>query len=436
MGSMDLLQQATFAAKAGNKAEARRLLVQLTQSEPNHETAWLWLFAIADSPEEALFCLEKVLEINPSNDQAQSHLKGTLLQVGVKACQAGDKEQGRTLLGRVLDLDPVNEQASLWLAAIADAPEEALRHLQRVLETNPQNERALSGVHYYSSLLFRPKPRTETGWTCPLCAAQQPESHEQCPSCKAILHLRDPELFLVNPGLDTPRLKEAIVRFDYLLGHPQPEMDEFSLHWHLALAHLNLKQFEESVTHLRVAVGVGKETQELRQQLDELLRHRDAFETGLPSSKLDSAIVKTPWQSLTILIVETQPSIRKLVSLTMKRSGFKVMEAADGYEMAQILQGGIQPDLVFLQYEVPGANGYQLCQMLRNQPQMHDVPVVLMAMKDGFLHRLRGRWAGCTDFLTKPFDVEELLAMVRKHCEAKLFPEGKPTTSSSNQQLS
>jgi twitching motility two-component system response regulator PilG len=427
-GSAELVQQAVSAAKIGNTAEARRLLVQLTQAEPDNETAWLWLSGVAESPQEALFCLDKVLELNPANERAKANLPGLRLQAGVASCQAGEKDTGRQLLQQVVAQDSGNEQAWLWLAAITDAPDEAIKYLERVLEINPANERAMSGIRYYRSLQPPPPPVT-AAWTCPLCWATADESHSQCPQCKAILHLRDPDLFLFNPGLDITKVKEGILRMDYTLAQPPPGTDDFLLHLHMGLGHLNLRQFEEGVTHLRVALQVGKETQELRQQVDELLRHKTQFE-ATPSSSIREAPVKVPWASLTIMVVETQPAIRKLANLTLKRSGFRVLEAADSYEMGQLLQTGSEPDLVFLQFELPGANGYQLCQMLRNNPRTQQVPIILISTKDGFLHRLRGRWAGCTDFLTKPFAPEDLLGMVRKYCEAKLFPSGKPPSSS------
>lgn len=425
--SADLIQLAASAARTGHTDEARRHLVQLTQREPDNDTAWFWLFGMAESPQEALFCLEKALAINPGHERALAQLKTVRLQAGVAACQAGEKELGRKLLGQVLEEDPASEQAWLWLAALAEAPDEAIAYLQRVLEINPENERALSGINYYRSLPPPTPPVTEAAWHCPLCHYPHEQPQTQCPSCKGILHVQDPELFLVNPGLDPVKAREAMLRYDYILANPAEGTNEFMLHYNLALAHLNLRHFDEGVTHLRVAVSVGKDTHELRQQLDELLRFREHFDR-VPGSTLNEAVPKMAWATLTILVVETQPNIRKLVSLTMKRSGFKVLEAANAYELGQTLQVGV-PDLVFLQFELSGANGYQVCQMLRNNAQLQTVPVVLMSTKEGFLHRLRGRWSGCSDFITKPFEPEDLLRMVRKHCEAKLFPVGKPPSS-------
>jgi hypothetical protein len=67
----DRLQQGIAALKAGNKEQARQLLIQATQANPQNEQAWLWLSGAVESDSERLICLNKVLEINPNNEPAQ-----------------------------------------------------------------------------------------------------------------------------------------------------------------------------------------------------------------------------------------------------------------------------------------------------------------------------------------------------------------------------
>jgi tetratricopeptide (TPR) repeat protein len=72
----DLRQRGIAAAKAGQKEEARQLLQQSLRIEPNNESAWLWLASVARDQRERLFSLQKVLEINPTNDTARKALEG------------------------------------------------------------------------------------------------------------------------------------------------------------------------------------------------------------------------------------------------------------------------------------------------------------------------------------------------------------------------
>ncbi|MCS7081251.1 MAG: response regulator [Chloracidobacterium sp.] len=76
-----LLQQAIESAKAGNKARARSLLIEVTEADPNSEIAWMWRASLSLTPKDAAWCLTKVLAINPANRQAQDWLdKIRLLQ--------------------------------------------------------------------------------------------------------------------------------------------------------------------------------------------------------------------------------------------------------------------------------------------------------------------------------------------------------------------
>ena len=73
--SENLLQQGIIALRAKRKDEARRLLEQVVQSNPDSEQGWLWLSGAVDTPEERRFCMGQILAINPNNSQAQKGLK-------------------------------------------------------------------------------------------------------------------------------------------------------------------------------------------------------------------------------------------------------------------------------------------------------------------------------------------------------------------------
>ena len=70
----ELRQQGIREAKAGHKDEARELLQQSIRLDPDNEAAWLWLASVARDNRERVFCLEKLLEINPENDTARKAL--------------------------------------------------------------------------------------------------------------------------------------------------------------------------------------------------------------------------------------------------------------------------------------------------------------------------------------------------------------------------
>src|SRR5215212_5323427 len=71
---IDLLQQGIIAARAGNREEARALLMQVVEADERNEQAWLWLAGVVDAPEDIRTCLQNVLDLNPANQQAQQGL--------------------------------------------------------------------------------------------------------------------------------------------------------------------------------------------------------------------------------------------------------------------------------------------------------------------------------------------------------------------------
>ena len=116
----------------------------------------------------------------------------------------------------------------------------------------------------------------------------------------------------------------------------------------------------------------------------------------------------------TVLVVDDSPTIRKVVELTLRREQIRVLGAADGLAALAIVADE-NPDLVLLDIMLPRMDGYQICQIIRRNPGFKKLPIVMLSGKDGLFDRIRGRLAGSSEYLTKPFDPDELVRTVRKH---------------------
>jgi twitching motility two-component system response regulator PilG len=68
---------------------------------------------------------------------------------------------------------------------------------------------------------------------------------------------------------------------------------------------------------------------------------------------------------------------------------------------------------------LPRMDGYQICQIIRRNKEYKKLPVIMLSGKDGLFDRVRGRLAGSTEYITKPFDPNELVRVVRKHLTRK-----------------
>jgi twitching motility two-component system response regulator PilG len=120
-----------------------------------------------------------------------------------------------------------------------------------------------------------------------------------------------------------------------------------------------------------------------------------------------------------VMIVDDSPTVCKIVSITLKKRGFDVQTAADGVE-AMALIATDQPDLILLDITMPRMDGYQLCKLIKGYPQTKTIPVIMLSGKDGFFDRVRGKLVGCSDYITKPFDPEMLVAAVERFLPAPM----------------
>jgi DNA-binding response OmpR family regulator len=110
----------------------------------------------------------------------------------------------------------------------------------------------------------------------------------------------------------------------------------------------------------------------------------------------------------TILVVDDEATIREVVSRYLERDGFRVLEAADGFEALDAIKE-VQPDLIVLDLMLPGIDGLTLTQHLRQDRQ---VPIIMLTAKGEASDRIRGLDLGADDYITKPFSPQEVVSRV------------------------
>ncbi|WP_017319353.1 response regulator transcription factor [Mastigocladopsis repens] len=113
-----------------------------------------------------------------------------------------------------------------------------------------------------------------------------------------------------------------------------------------------------------------------------------------------------------ILLVEDEVKLARFVELELSYEGYKVSVAYDGLTGLTAARES-HPDLVILDWMLPGLSGLEICRRLRSTG--NQVPIILLTAKDEVSDRVAGLDAGADDYVVKPFSVEELLARVRAH---------------------
>ncbi|WP_411342817.1 response regulator transcription factor [Paenibacillus sp. WLX1005] len=109
-----------------------------------------------------------------------------------------------------------------------------------------------------------------------------------------------------------------------------------------------------------------------------------------------------------ILIVEDEPGIARVLSAYLKKASFEVIHAADGITALELFKQH-QPALVVLDVMLPGMDGWELLQLIREQGAC---PVIMLTARDGIEDRLSGLDGGADDYMTKPFMPEEVVARI------------------------
>ena len=113
-----------------------------------------------------------------------------------------------------------------------------------------------------------------------------------------------------------------------------------------------------------------------------------------------------------ILLVEDEPAIQELISLNITQAGHSLLKAFSA-EQAQNLLKNVTPDLILMDWMLPGTSGYDLVRKLKSDGGTRNIPIIMLTAKDGEHDKVRSLEAGVDDYVTKPFSPRELNARIK-----------------------
>ena len=239
---------------------------------------------------------------------------------------------------------------------------------------------------------------------CLFCDAKNEVQSIVCHSCRGVLILSDLEMILDNQEADKEMIGNAVYQLEHEREDRELDIDEIKL---LALGHFNLGNLPKGLSYLIEAaklnpddIVLSSQVNALKIRLSEIEKQKDHQE-AMP-------------KNLTIFVVDDSATVRKLIAGKLEKSGHEVVCAVDGIDALHKMSEVI-PDLVLLDINMPRMDGYQVCKMIRANDSTKDVPVVMISGKDGFFDKVRGRMAGTTGYITKPFGPETLMKTVETY---------------------
>ena len=113
-----------------------------------------------------------------------------------------------------------------------------------------------------------------------------------------------------------------------------------------------------------------------------------------------------------VLIVEDEAAIHQLLSYNLEAEGFRTRVVETGEEVhSAIIEE--QPDLVLLDWMLPGLSGIDVCRMIRSRPETQKLPIIMLTARGEEAERVRGLATGADDYVVKPFSISEVMARIR-----------------------
>ncbi len=112
------------------------------------------------------------------------------------------------------------------------------------------------------------------------------------------------------------------------------------------------------------------------------------------------------------LVVEDEAALLTMLRYNLEKQGFRVEEAGDGQEALTRLSE-LTPDIVLLDWMLPSMSGIEVCRQIRRRPSTRDLPVIMVTARTEDQDTVRGLNTGADDYITKPFNVEALVARMR-----------------------
>lgn len=116
----------------------------------------------------------------------------------------------------------------------------------------------------------------------------------------------------------------------------------------------------------------------------------------------------------TVLVVDDSPTMRQMVAFTLSSAGYQVVEAGNGKEAVGKVNGGAKPDLVVTDLNMPEMDGITLIKEIRKMPALKFTPILMLTTEASDDKKKAGQAAGATGWIVKPFNPEQMMAVIKK----------------------
>lgn len=339
-------------------------------------------------------------QTNTESSQSHSELNGV-----VQLIKEHHVSQGKKALIAFVRKDHGNPMAWLWLSRVSHNIKEAAKYLENARKLDPRNRSIVKDIEKIN--IAKSQINDEQMRRCPFCWSPLSVKTFTCFWCHSYMFFHE-KMPLPLKNFRTHIIDQAVERF---LSASDLETNPNVLYF-LALAYLHQDEPENALEQLKKSVQAAPSVKFLANQLQTLER---LLATTKGPKKSAAPKKKAASHDKKILVVEDSATTRRFIVKSLTDAGYKTIEAGDGLEALSKLNADT-PDLVLLDIILPKMDGYKVLSIIRDSAkEISDIPVIMLTSKDGMFNKIKGRVAGSSAYLTKPFVPKVLIETIEKH---------------------
>lgn len=340
----------------------------------------------------------------------------TYIADAIHLIESCDNNRAEPLLTLVLMGHEENFKGWFWFSRILTNMTAIEIALKKAAFLQPKNPELGEDIKKFT--LARKNIKGDFVLRCPFCWMPNDEHDFECAYCKSNFFIT-PDFFKTIGKAKVEILDKAIERYGNVLQQEQGHVKNPYLRFYLAMAYLNRKYYQEGLDQLHEIAKLLPESNALLMQsriLTDYMNTEGLLRTPVTSAPIveKTAEIKTGGVLKKILIVEDSMVTRKVIARTLVANGYEVFEAKNASEALTDFENR-NPNLILLDIILPGKDGYEILAEIRQKPGFEKLPVIMLTSRDSLFDKLKGKVSDANEYLTKPFQPDELLAIVRKY---------------------
>jgi twitching motility two-component system response regulator PilG len=408
-----LVAEARTTAAAGQRDGAHALATEAADLQPDAVYTWRTLADLAHSQVDRIDALRRILALAPDDSAVRTQLRQALLARAV-IIASSDKAEARSRFREAAALNPSDPRIWQALCNLASNRDEQLQCLRELLRVAPE--------HQPGRAMMR-KALIEDARAC----AAGDDVETACARWREAVDLTGGDveawLGLAETTTDAAEAEHAIeLAF---------QLDPEDARAKSAMERLRGPKIDPSALpspddafsrfDAKAQAASAGDGSEVDDSLFNALAQLPVTDSPMPVSAPPPPVDVAPAANdgvATVLVVDDSPTIRRILGLTLERAGYRVIAEPNGQSALDRLKEMV-PNVVLLDIAMPDLDGYEVCKRIKQDPRTSAVPVIMLSGKGAFFDKVKGHMAGATEYLTKPFETPEVLAVVTQHCQAE-----------------